>query len=71
MVSGSYLLLYDFHMMTLPSITKEQKWKGYQRIRTMKTFEYKNARSDFNVAITDKSEKQYVKKFIQLGIIGP
>ena len=47
---------------------KEQKRKEHQVIRTIKTSEYEIEEMTPNVAITEKNEKQYVRKIIQLGI---
>ena len=39
-----------------------EKRKGYQVIRTIKTFEYENTRNDFKCCDTEKNDKQYLDK---------
>ena len=51
-----------------PIFNEGQKRKEHQVIRTIKTSEYEIEEMTSNVAITEKNEKQYVGKIIQLGI---
>ena len=51
----------DYH-----NIIREQKGKGYQAIIKINTFEYEIQEMTWNVAITEKNEKQYVREIIQL-----
>ena len=48
------------------NIIREQKGKGYQAIIKINTFEYEIQEMTWNVAITEKNEKQYVREIIQL-----
>ena len=51
----------DYH-----NIIREQKGKGYQAIIKINTFGYEIQEMTWNVAITEKNEKQYVREIIQL-----